>query len=60
MAPKLRYVFPLDRAMRRQFAPQALPYPKRGRSDTSDAPGDHPGEGGATPTRPLHSTHSTA
>jgi hypothetical protein len=59
MAPKLRYVYPLDKAMRRQLEPKALPYPKRGRSNTSDAPGDHPGEGGATPTRPLHSAPAT-
>lgn len=55
-SPKLRYVYPFDRAMRKKLEPQALPYPKRGRSNTSDAPGDHPGEGGATPTRPLHSS----
>jgi len=30
------------------------PFPKRVRSDTSDTPGDQPGEGGATPTRTLH------
>jgi hypothetical protein len=56
MPSKLRYAMPLDKAMRRQLAPQALPYPKRGRSETSDTPGDHPGEGGATPTRPLQSS----
>ena len=28
MAPKLRYVMPLDKALRRKLAPQALPYPK--------------------------------
>lgn len=60
MAPKLRYVFPLDKAMRRQLQPQALPYPKRGRSNTSDAPGSQPGEGGATPTRPLHPSTSAS
>jgi hypothetical protein len=53
MAPKLKYVMPLDQAMRRQLEPLAQPYPRRGRSDTSDTPGDQPGEGGATPTRPL-------
>ena len=60
MAPKLRYAMPLDKAMRRQLEPQALPYPKRGRSNTSDAPGDQPGEGGATPTRPLQTSPTTA
>jgi len=54
MAPKLQYAMPLDKAMRRQLEPLAKPYPKpSGRSDTSDTPGDQPGEGGATPTRPL-------
>jgi hypothetical protein len=54
MAPKLKYVMPLDKALRRQLVKLAQPYPKsRGRSDTSDTPGDQPGEGGATPTRPL-------
>jgi hypothetical protein len=56
MAPKLRYVMPLIRSLRRQLEPQAQPYPKRGRSDTSDTPGDQPGEGGATPTRPLQTS----
>lgn len=56
MSSKLRYAFALDRAMRRQLESIAQPYPRRGRSDTSDTPGDPPGEGGATPTRPLHST----
>ena len=35
MAPKLRYVMPLDKAMRRQLAPLALSLSEiRGRSDT--------------------------
>lgn len=60
MAPKLRYVFPLDKALRRQLAPQAQPYPKSAAEVTrSDTPGAQPGEGGATPTRPLHSSCST-
>jgi hypothetical protein len=54
MEPKHRYAMPLTKILRRQLEPQALPYPKRGRSDTSDTPGDQPGKGGATPTRPLH------
>jgi len=60
-ASKLRYVMPLDRAMRRQLAPQALPYPKSAAEVTrSDTPGAQPGEGGATPTRPLQSSCATA
>ena len=54
MKPKHRYAMPLTKTLRRQLEPQALPYPKRGRSETSDTPGFQPGEGGATPTRPLH------
>lgn len=54
MAPKLKYVYPLDKAMLRQLEPLAQPYPKRGRSDTGDTPGDQPGEAGSTPSRPLH------
>jgi hypothetical protein len=53
--PKWKYVYPFDPKLRRRLETQALPYPKRGRSNTSDAPGDQPGEGGATPTRPLQS-----
>lgn len=61
MAPKLRYVYPLDKALRRQLAPQALPYPKSAAEVTrSDTPGSQPGEGGATPTRPLHPTSTSA
>jgi hypothetical protein len=61
MAPKLRYVFPLDKAIRRQLAPKALPYPKSAAEVTrSDTPGAQPGEGGATPTRPLQPSQPTA
>jgi len=61
MAPKLRYVMPLDKAMRRQLVPQALPYPKNAAEVTrSDTPGAQPGEGGATPTRPLQPSQPTA
>jgi hypothetical protein len=55
MAPKHKYVMPLDMKLRRELEGSALPYPKRGRSDTSDTPGDQPGKGGAAPTRPLQS-----
>ena len=59
MAPKLRYAMPLDKAMRRQLQPLARSYPKSAAEVTrSDTPGAQPGEGGATPTRPLHSLDS--
>ena len=52
---KHKYIYPLDDAMREQIAPLAKPYPKRPRAERigSDAPGDHPGEGGAVPTSAL-------
>jgi len=50
---KYRYLYPLDREMRRRIEPLRRPYPKRVRGDTSDTPGCQPGEGGATPTRTL-------
>ena len=53
MAPKLKYVYPLDPKLRRELAAVALPYPKRERSDTGDAPAVQAGEGGSTPTRSL-------
>jgi hypothetical protein len=52
---KLKYVCPLDDAMRQQIAPLAKPYPKRATSIGSDVPGFQSGEGGATPTVALHS-----
>lgn len=55
MAPKLRYAFPLDKAMRRQLAPLALPYPKTAAEVTpGDTSGAQPEEAGSTPSRPLH------
>jgi hypothetical protein len=56
MEPKHKYVWPFDKKLRRQLEAIAQPYPKHepcGRSDTSDTPGNPPGKGGATPTRPL-------
>jgi len=52
---KHKYLYPLDKEMRRQIEPLRLPYPKRVHADeaTQDATGDQPGEGGANPTRPL-------
>lgn len=53
---KHRYAMPLDADMRALLAPRSKPYPKScARSIDSDAPGDQPGEGGASPTRALQS-----
>lgn len=49
---KHTYLYPLDRAMRRQIAPLAKPYPKRdicGPSVESDTTGNQPEGAGATP-----------
>lgn len=54
LPPKHRYLYPLDKAMRKQIAPLAQPYPKRAAEVTpGDTPGDQSGEGGSRPTRPL-------
>jgi len=52
---KHKYLYPLDKQMARQIEPLRLPYPKRAGSIGSDAPGDQPGEGGASPTSALQS-----
>jgi hypothetical protein len=53
---KHKYLYPLDAAMRSQIAPLAKPYPKplRAASIDSDATGNQPDQGGATPTAALH------
>lgn len=55
MPAKLKYIKPLDAEMRQHLAPQAQPYVKKSSlaSVDSDAPGDQPGEGGASPTAGL-------
>lgn len=54
MAPKLKYAYPFDGAIRRELEGVALPYPKTAAEVTrSDTPGSQPGKGGATPTQPL-------
>ena len=58
MAPKHKYVLPFDDALRRRLEEAALPYPKRERSDTGDAPAVQAGEGGSTPTRSLQSSEA--
>ena len=51
---KHKYLYPLDKAMRKQIKPLAKPYPKRaGSIDTEDAPVIQTGEGGAVPTPAL-------
>lgn len=56
MAPKLKYVYPLDKSLRRKLQDVALPYPKSAAEVTpGDTSGDQPGEGGSSPTQPLHS-----
>lgn len=50
---KHRYLFPLDRAMRRKLAPLARPYPC-GRSVEGDAPAILAGEAGSTPVDRSH------
>jgi len=50
---KLRYLMPLDDAMREQIAPLAKPYPKRTTRTKEQDTGYHPVLGGVTPTRAL-------
>jgi hypothetical protein len=60
MAPKLKYVFPLDRKLRRELEEIALPYPKSAAEvRPDDTPGVQPGEGGLRPTQPLQPSTST-
>ena len=51
LLPKHKYLYPLDRAMRRQITPLAKPYPKRicGPSVESDTAGVQLAEAGAPP-----------
>ena len=50
---KFRYLYPLDRKMRKQIEPLRKPYPKRATSIGSDVPAVQAGEGGANPTVAL-------
>jgi len=54
--PKHRYLYPLDRAMRKQIQSLCKPYPKR--QPSKRGTGDHPEQGGAEPTLALHSLGS--
>ena len=51
--PKIKYLMPLDDAMRKQIEPLRQPYPKRGRGETDNALQTNEETGGASPTRPL-------
>jgi hypothetical protein len=52
---KYKYLYPLDRAMRRQIEPLRQPYPKRedARAIDGNTFSDQLEDGGSTPTRPL-------
>lgn len=49
--PKHRYLYPLDKGIRKQLVALAKPYPKR--QPVKRAAGDQPAEGGAEPTLAL-------
>ena len=48
-----KYLYPLDPTMRCQIEGLRKPYPHCARSETSDTPANHAGEGGAAPTLAL-------
>ena len=52
---KHKYLLPLDPAVRPRIEVLAKPYPKRPK-DSSEPPVHHTGEGGAAPTRTLHTS----
>jgi hypothetical protein len=61
MAPKLKYVFPLDKKLRRDLEAIARPYPKSAAEvNPGDTSGVQPEEAGSSPSRPLHSSTTTA
>lgn len=53
--PKHRYLYPLNRAMRKQIEPLQQPYPKRAGSIEVDASDSQSEEGGSIPTSALNS-----
>lgn len=68
---QLRYIYFLDPACREKLTVPEVPFSEidrmgagmyrgkpRARGDTSDTPGDQPGEGGSTPTRALQSNEA--
>lgn len=54
MPGKHKYLYPLDKAMRKQIEQLSKPYPKRAGSVRGDTPADQAGEGGSSPTPALH------
>ena len=52
---KYRYLYPLDKKMRKMILPRSLPYPKilSGDSVLAETSGIHPEKGGSIPTSPL-------
>ncbi len=60
MAPKLKYVWPLDRKLRGSLEAISLPYPKPAAEATGVAAGDQPDQGGSIPTRPLQISRTAA
>ena len=52
---KHKYLLPLEPAVRLRIETLAKPYPKRPK-DSSEPPVHHTGEGGAAPTRTLHTS----
>ncbi len=51
---KLKYLYPLDEAMKRKIEPLRKPYPKRAGSDTMDTEAIQVSEDGSTPIPALH------
>ena len=49
---KHKYALALDKSLQPMLDAMSKPYPKRPK-DSSEPPGDLPGEGGAAPTRTL-------
>ena len=58
MPSKLKYIYVLDPALRPQIEAISQPYVKSLASVDSDAPAAQAGEGGASPTAGLHSSHA--
>lgn len=57
MAPKLRYVMPLEKKLRQEMQQLACPYPKSAAEVTpGDTSGDQPEEAGSSPSRPLQTS----
>ena len=56
LLPKLKYLMPLDEAMRRQILPLSKPYPKRAEGETKDTLAIHARESGSLPTSALHTS----